>query len=181
MVKAMPGGVGIRLSPHHSCFLLLSVYIIKLPYPCTHKPVSQTTLKNLFHTPAPLLFASFILFLFFFCCLHLMAFLILCHKINKYTLINPTKNVYMYMPILCFEQHNMACFKDDWGCCFILIKIPSSFPLPPRVFTCPRSKCQQNLGTRSGIWCHITQRTWIQKTSQHGDLPWSTAKPAATC
>lgn len=52
--------------------------------------------------------------------------------------------------------------------------------LPSCVPACPRSKCQQNLGTWSGIWCHIARRTRIQKTSQHGELTWSAAKPAAT-
>lgn len=44
-LKAMPGGVGINLSPHHSCFLLLSACLIKLPpaNPCTHKPISQSS------------------------------------------------------------------------------------------------------------------------------------------
>lgn len=44
-VKAMPGGVGINLSPYHSCFLLLLACLIKLPppQPCTHKPISQST------------------------------------------------------------------------------------------------------------------------------------------
>lgn len=78
------------------------------------------------------------------------------------------------------EQYNTEQRNDGWGCRFILIKFPSSFLHPSCVSACPRSKCQQNLGTWSGIWCHIAQRTWIQKTSQHGELTWSTAKPAAT-
>lgn len=59
------------------------------------------------------------------------------------------------------------------------------FNLPPLsgflpVCACPRSKCAHALGTWNGIWCHITRRTRIQKSSQHGELTWTAAKAAAT-
>lgn len=40
--KAMPGGVGINLSPHHSCFLLLSACLIKLHHPPHPHPFNHT-------------------------------------------------------------------------------------------------------------------------------------------
>lgn len=173
----MPGGVGINLSPHHSCFLLLSACLIKLPpaNPCTHKPISPSS-------SCPFIFIcstkpSTL------CSLYPPAF----HGLYNKTHIagSPAGKITLHV---CFFLRVFVCTNSTTrdgvtragAACFILIKFPSSFLLPSCVPTCPRSKCQQNLGTWSGIWCHITQRTWIQKTSQHGELTWSAAKPAAT-
>lgn len=172
----MPGGVGINLSPHHSCFLLLSACLIKLPpaNPCTHKPISQSS-------SCPFIFICSTKPCTL-CSLYPPAFHSLCNK--KHIAGSPTGKITLHVcPFFCvcvYKHDNTGQRNDGWGCRFILIKFPSSFLLPSCVPTCPRSKCQQNLGTWSGIWCHITQRTWIQKTSQHGELTWSAAKPAAT-
>ena len=169
----MPGGVGINLSPYHPRFLLLPACLIKLPpspmHTKAHFSINLRLLLSETSHPLLSLSASF------------------PQSVFKKTYIAAVqlakrKHVCIYMLFLCLDD--FACdyntTRCSSGCCFILIKFPSSFLLPSCVPACPRSKCQQDLGTWSGIWCHITQRTWIQKTSQHGELTWSAAKPAAT-
>lgn len=47
---------------------------------------------------------------------------------------------------------------------FRLNRISLLFPYPLSCASaCPRSKCQPDLGTWSGIWCHIARHSWLQK------------------
>lgn len=45
----MPGGVGINLSPHHSCFLLLSACLIKLHHPSHPHPFNHAHTSPFLH------------------------------------------------------------------------------------------------------------------------------------
>lgn len=186
----MPGGVGINLSPHHSCFLLLSACLIKLHHPLHPHPFNHAHTSPFLHHLLSIALArlpalsssSALLNLAPFALFNLPATHSLCHDTHIH--IYSSTPFFSYISVCLHahacEQYNTEQRNDGWGRRFILIKFPSSFLLPSCVSACPRSKCQQNLGTWSGIWCHITQRTRIQKTSQHAELTWSAAKPAAT-
>lgn len=176
-VKAMPGEIGINLSPYHSCFLLLPACLIKLP-PLTHAHRSPflNPLPPMPSLPFPALFLLLLSWILF--------------PLSASFPQSVLKNIQLLCLLGWLSLSRDSLFLDvnynthrnnDCGCCFIVIKFPTLFLLPSCVPVCPRSKCQQDLGTWSGIWCHITQRTWIQKTSQHAELTWSAAKPAATC
>lgn len=105
-VKAMPGGVGISLSPYHSCFLLLPACLIKL-------------LPSAMHTQAyfSIIFPHFFLHLLFLpsktCflyCLYVPASHWLC---KKHPRLHSNWQQYMCL-------HNYVCVSVSWWLCLHL-------------------------------------------------------------
>lgn len=162
----MPGVDDLNLSHYHCHFLHLPACLIKLsPHTCTQKANFSGNFPLYFFLPTSFIFLGSC-FLFSFNVLASCRVYKKCMqphflKLVKTMWLSPytefvTLGDFACICIFCqfWAQHH----NNGWGCCFMLLDFPPFllfFLFPSNVPICPFSKCQQNLGTWSGIWCHI--------------------------